>query len=344
MPYDGLMDDMRSIAKCEVPSRLPLFAMSEEFDVKWYDKGTYQEISDDPQRLADCWTAAIEEFDYDWAWLQIDDCFEFEPLGVGVKGDGNILRATCEYLPATWDTLKGLKQIDPLKDGRMPVLLEAIEKVRDHFGDTVCVCGRVAGPFSSTALLYGIQETMMLMLTDPDLVHRTNEFFVELQAAFARAQHSAGAHAVWLGDCNAMSNLISLQHYTEFAFDTCQDLTKRCREAGLLVMLHASEIKGDYIAKEAELGVDMVSPGPEADIAEVKHILQGKVAFSGNLDPVNVLQNGTPDQVEAESERIISICKPGGGYVFNSGEMVPRDTPVDNMRAMAEAARRLGQY
>ena len=344
MPYDGLMDDMRKIVKCEVPSRVPHLSLSEEFDVKWYDRGTYQEVTDDPQKLADCWSAAIEEFDYDWAWLQVDDCFEFEPLGVGVKGEGNILRATCEYLPASADTLDSLKQIDPKTDGRIPVLLKAIEKVRDRFGDTVCVCGRTAAPFSSTALLYGIQEAMMLTVTDADLMRRTNDFFIELQTELGRAQYDAGAHALWLGECNAMSNLISVSHYMEFAFEPCRELVKRYQEIGILTFFHASEIKADYMAKQIDLGIDIMSVGPEGDIEEAREITKRKVALCGNLDPVNVLQNGTPEQVAAEAERIMSVCKPGGGYAFNTGEMVPRDTPVENVRAMAEVARRMGTY
>lgn len=344
MAYDGLMDDMRLIARNETPSRVPFLALSEEFDVRWYDHGSYQQISDDPQLLADCTIAAVEAFDYDWAWLQVDDCMEFEPLGVGVKGEGNILRATCEYLPATRVTLDALKQIDPHRDGRLPILLEAIRKVRDHFGDTVCVCGRTAAPFSSTALLYGIEETMMLTVLDPDLLHATNDFFVELQANLSRAQFEAGAHAVWLGDCNAMSNLISVAHYSEFAFGACRELVDRQHQIGLLSLLHNSEIKGAYIAKQTELGIDVMSVGPEADIVEAREITRGKVALCGNLDPVNVLMNGTPDQVVAECERIIGVCKPGGGYALNSGEMIPRDTPEENMRAMAACARRLGAY
>jgi hypothetical protein len=48
------------------------------------------------------WTAAIEVC-YDWAWV-VDDCFEMEPLGVGCHGEGDILRATVKYLPATAST------------------------------------------------------------------------------------------------------------------------------------------------------------------------------------------------------------------------------------------------
>ncbi len=344
MPYDGLMDDLRKVVACEVPTRVPVFALSEEFDVKWYDKGTYQEITDDPQKLADCWSAAIEEFDYDWAWLQVDDCFEFEPLGVGVKGDGNILRATCEYLPPTRETLDSLQHFDTTAAGRIPILLEAIGKIRGRFGDTVCVTGRVAAPFTSTALLYGIEETMVLTITDPQLVHDTNAFFLELQGSFCKSQFDAGAHAVWVGDCNAMSNLISLQHYNAFAFQPCADLAARCREMGLLTFLHNSEIKTDYLARQVDLGVDIISAGPEADLAEARAVTKGKNAISGHLDPVNVLQNGTPDDVIAQAEEIFAICKEGGGYAFNSGEMIPRGTPVENMRAMVETARRLGAY
>ena len=344
MPYDGLMDDLRKVVACDVPSRVPFLALSEEFDVKWYDRGTYQEITDDPQKLADCWSAAIDEFGYDWAWMQVDDCFEFEPLGVGVKGEGNILRATCDYLPATRETLDSLQKFDPKTAGRIPVLLEAITKLRDRFGDTVCVTGRVAAPFTSTALLYGIEETMVLTITDADLVHQTNAFLLELQASFCQAQYDAGAHAIWVGDCNAMSNLISLAHFNEFAFQPCADLAAKCRDMGVLTFLHNSEVKTPYVERQVDLGVDIISVGPEADIAECRRVTKTKSALSGHLDPVNVLQNGTVDDVIAQAEEIFAICKPGGGYAFNSGEMIPRDTPVENMRAMAETARRLGAY
>jgi len=43
--------------------------------------------------------------------------------------------------------------------------------------------------------------------------------------------------------------------------------------------------------------------------------------------------------VAAETRRLIDIGYPGGGYLFNTGEMNPRDVPVENMRAMVRAVR-----
>jgi uroporphyrinogen decarboxylase len=340
MAYEGLMDDIRTIVALGVPSKkVPVCALSEEFDVKWYNRGTYEEIITDAGELAACSIAAAYEFDYDWVWLQVDDCIEFEVLGVGTRGDGNILRATYEYLPASENTLKSLKMPDPCKDGRMPILLEAIRKVRKEFGDTICVCGRTAAPFSSTALLYGIQEAMMLMFTDPDLFKKTCDFFVQLQGLWGRAQFEAGAHALWLGDCNAMSNLISIEQYSEFAFDPCKELIEKYREMGVLTFFHASEEKLPYIEKQVALSADVMSVGPGIDISSAKRATSGKVALMGNLDPLDVLERGTPEQVSEEAARIVQIGKDGGGYIFDTGEMVPRDTPEENMRAMIRSAR-----
>ncbi|MEA1952281.1 MAG: hypothetical protein U9N87_12925, partial [Planctomycetota bacterium] len=82
MAYDGVIEDVRRAVRLEKPRRMPIFACSEEFDVRWYGKYSYEEVCQDGSKIAEVWGAAIDEFNYDWAWVQVDDCFEFEPLGV----------------------------------------------------------------------------------------------------------------------------------------------------------------------------------------------------------------------------------------------------------------------
>jgi uroporphyrinogen decarboxylase len=289
--------------------------------------------------MAEVWIAAVEEFDYDWVWLQVDDCFEFEPLGVGTHGEGNILRATRDYLPATAETLKSLRVPNPAADGRMPQKLDAIRTVRRHFGDSAFVMGSCAGPFSSVGLLFGLQETMILTATDPGLLAAACDFFVEAQTRYIEAQVEAGVHGIWLGDCNSFSGFLSLEQYRKFAFGACKRLVENAHKLGTIVHLMNSEISTPYLLAEADLGADVVNCGPGADIAEIRKEFTGKCCFSGNLDPIEVLMRGTPDQVAAEAERIVKLCYPAGGYIFCTGEMNPRDVPEENMRAMVQAAR-----
>ena len=342
MAYEGVIEDVRRAIRLERPDRLPVFACSEEFDVAWHGKYTYEQVCQDGEKIAEVWIAAIEEFDYDWAWLQIDDCFEFEPLGVGTHGEGNILRATTEYLPATRETLEQLRMPDPHTDGRMPEKLKAIRLVKEHFGDTVLIEGSCAAPYSSVGLLFGLEEAMMLALTAPALLAEACEFFVEFQSRYIRAQLEAGAHAIWVGDCNAFSGMLSLDQYGQFAFSSCKAMVERARQAGAIVHLHNSEVLVPYLLAEGELGVDIIGCGPAADLAEAKKALAGKTCLTGNLDPIEVLMRGTPEQVAVEAERQVKIgyATGTGGYMFCTGEMNPRDVPAENMTAMIQAIRR----
>ena len=66
----------------------------------------------------------------------------------------------------------------------------------------------------------------------------------------------------------------------------------------------------------------------------VLEAMRGKVSIMGNLDPIEVLMRGTSAQVEKEVERLMTLGQATTGFILNSGEMVPRDVPVENMRAM----------
>ncbi len=341
MAYHGVLEDIRKCVSLTRPARIPVFAISEEFDVRWYGI-TYEEYCQDARKMAECQIAAIEAFDYDWCWLQVDDCIEFEPLGVATKGGADIVRATYEYLPATFETLKRLQVPDPHKEGRMPVLLDAISRIKAHFGDRVCVTGRTAAPFSSVGLLFGMEESMVMPFTNPALLKETLEFLVEVQTRFGRAQIEAGADAIWFGDCSASSHLISPETYEQWALEPARRVTRAYQQAGGLVFYHASE-EGKTLPAMTRLGVDAVSCGPGIDVQDALAILRGKVCFMGNLDPIRVIQNGTPQEVQSETTRIMEAGRNTAGFIFNSGEMIPRNTPEPNIRMMIETAKRLGQ-
>jgi uroporphyrinogen decarboxylase len=232
---------------------------------------------------------------------------------------------------------------NPLKDGRMPEKLKALKLLRGRFGERACVCGGNAAPFSSACLLFGLTEALMMIHTAPELLKSACDFFVDVQVEWGLAQLDAGAHALWLGDCNAMSNLISAEQYKRFAFEPCARVIEAYQKAGGLTFLHNSEESVPHIEASVQLGASVINVGPGIDIGRAKEVLHGRVCLAGNLDPIRVLMNGKPGEVAAEAERIMRAAGPGGGFIFNTGEMNPRDTPAENMRAMIRGARGAGQ-
>lgn len=345
MAYRGVTEDFQRIRENKVPRRVPVVADSEEFDVRWYNKYTYEEFCQDGNKMFEVIRAAIERFDYDWAWLQVDDCFEFEPVGVKVKGEGNILRATCGYLPANSDTLRNLPDMDPCKDGRMPEKLKAIRMLKDHFRDTVLVVGSCAAPFSAVGLTFSIEESMMLMYTDPEFLSAAMEYWKGFYKRYIKAQKVAGADAIWLGDCNAFSSMVPVALYNEHILSVTKELVSWCeKELDIMIWMHNSETKLEHVLSHLPLGVSFESIGPDADILEIREATRGIQPISGNLDPLKVLWQGNPGSISREVSRIMQICKKGGGFIFNTGEMVPRETPEENMDAYMRAARKISDY
>jgi uroporphyrinogen decarboxylase len=339
MAYAGVMDDVRRAVAMQRPERLPTFVCSEEMDVRVCGS-RYDRYNSDAKEMARVQIEAIDRFDYDWAWLQVDDCLEFETLGVGVKGGGDILPATCDYLPTTNASLARLREHGYRVEGRMRVLLDAITAVKSHFGDRVCVTGRTAAPFSSVALAFGMNETMMLLYDNADFVREAATFFEDYQIQFGLDQIKAGSDAIWFGDCNASGHMISPDNYREFAAEPARRVNDAYKEAGGVVIYHASEELPAMVDIQAGLGFSVLSVGPGIDIERTREITGDRVCLSGNVDPLAVLARGTTDQVRAEVERIVANVSLQGGHIMNSGEMVPRETPEENVETFMETTRR----
>ena len=158
---------------------------------------------------------------------------------------------------------------------------------------------------------------MLLPYTDPELLVDTLKYFVGIQTAFGLAQREAGADAVWFGDCNASGHLMSPKYYEEYAMPYVTEVVKEYDKAGLWSIYHASEEKEVHLKQQASTGVSVLSVGPGLDIGKAKAAVGDKVCLIGNLDPVNVLMNGTPEVAE-EARRIMSVSRQGGGYIFNT--------------------------
>ena len=67
------------------------------------------------------------------------------------------------------------------------------------------------------------------------------------------------------------------------------------------------------------------------------------MAFWGGVDTQQILPHGTPEEVAAETRRIIDMLGEGGGYVLNSVHNIQADVPPENVIAMFEAAREYGR-
>jgi uroporphyrinogen-III decarboxylase len=68
-------------------------------------------------------------------------------------------------------------------------------------------------------------------------------------------------------------------------------------------------------------------------------VLGDRVALRGNLSP-SLLTTGTPQEVDAAVKHLVdNVWNPGGKLILDAAFGIPDETPVENVRAMFDAAR-----
>ena len=81
MAYKGVLDDYRRAIRMERPARMPALLCGEEVDGR-LTGSCYDFYNSNATEMVGVQKEAVKRLDYDWAWLQVDDCIEFETLGI----------------------------------------------------------------------------------------------------------------------------------------------------------------------------------------------------------------------------------------------------------------------
>jgi uroporphyrinogen-III decarboxylase len=197
MAYPGVVDDFRSICEFRSVSHRPVFSLGLDFDTTQAGL-TCRQIRTDIDAMVRCKVEAVQRFDYDLVEIFPDDYIEFEPLGLAMNDAPDVPVMPLTYLPMTRDMLNAFRLPDPRTDMRLPLHLAMLEGLKAAVGNTACVMGRIAAPFSAQALVYGIDTLLIAMLEDPALVHDNLCFFTEHQIMFGHAQLEAPMSCGWV--------------------------------------------------------------------------------------------------------------------------------------------------
>ncbi len=97
----------------------------------------------------------------------------------------------------------------------------------------------------------------------------------------------------------------------------------------------------------ADAGIDVLQtltppPVADTDLAELKRRIGDRVCLMGYVDLIYVVQRGTPELIEQTVKEAIEIAGPTG-FILGSSDSFREGTPVENIRAYFDAARKYGK-
>jgi uroporphyrinogen decarboxylase len=266
---------------------------------------------------------------------------------------GELTYKSAGNLKTTWITEFLIKKDDDLELLRkympVPMLDKApLEKVYNEVGDEGIVRGFVwgdqAGCWQHAACLMDINELIIKTMTDPSWVHSFMEILLEKKLRFIESMKGAKFDLVETGGGSASSTLVSPDLHREF----CMPYDKRMHDAlhshGFKVTYHTCGgtygIEELIIANGADCSETLapVSIGGNQEPWEVREKVGKRIALIGGVDQFNVLTDGSEKMIRDTIRTLFEKVGYDGGYICACSDHF-FETPVENIRIMAEAAR-----
>ena len=316
--------------------RLPLMPITMMFagDLAGVPYGKYVL---DHRLLVEAQIRTAERFDLDYVSAISDPAREAADLGAAVKFFENQPPAIDEAsaLLADRKRLARLKAPDPHKGRRMRDRVKAVALFRKRVGGAKLIEGWIEGPCAMGADLRGMNTLMYDYFDDPGFVRDLFAFAVEMELAFARAQIEAGADLIGAGD--AASSLVGPRIYAEFVWPWQQKLVDGLHALGAPVRLHICGDTRPNLQLMGRLGCEIVDLDSMVPLAEARAKMGTRQVLLGNLHPVHVVRDGTPEGIK----QALAECRRQAGrrYIVGAGCEVPRGTPAENLLAMRDYAR-----
>jgi MtaA/CmuA family methyltransferase len=340
------LERVRRVLAGEIPDRVPVCLLSFQSAARFAGLSV-REYCLDGRRMAEAQLAFWEEFRHDVLDIENGVAALAEALGCGVDYPQDeppwVRRPALESL----EHLHRLPEADLRRSPGTAALLEATTRVAGKLGETVCIRGESdQGPFNLAAALYGPQrflEALTDRAAEPAL-DRLLEYCRRQVLTLAREQARAGTHYTLMGESLAGPDVCSPALYRRFALPYERELIEALRNEGLGMGLHICGNATAILPDMRESGAPYFELDHKVDLGAVVGATRGEVTIFGTVDPVGVLERGTPESIDAEVRRVIRTLGVHGRLVLAPGCTLPWGTPFANVRAFVEAGRRWGRY
>jgi len=243
----------------------------------------------------------------------------------------------------SWDDLATYQFPDAHAPGRFDEAIRQAERYRDRY-----LVGSVGlTGFDRLLFLRGFENLMVDLLTAPDrvvhLAERVMQYECDLVSIFARIGVQAVSFADDLGTEQGL--MISPPLWRALFKPLYRRQFEHAHSLGLHVVFHSCGNIWDIMGDLIEIGVDVLNVEQPRifGLDRLAAAYGGKVCFLTNPDSQRVLPVATPEEVEAETERVVEALSTAAGGLIGNADCTwdHGGTPSPNLEAMSRAFQRI---
>ena len=298
----------------------------------------YREFCLEPGTKCEVNIRCAKDFSYDWVNVMSDAFAEAESYGVKMEYPEDSLPLNRSYVVREISDINKLRVLKVEDHDRLKARIFEIEEYQKRLGDNYLICGWVEGPFAEYCNIRNLSLACMDFFENPRLLEKALDIMTESAIAFASAQVKAGAHCIGIGD--AACSLISPDLYQEFVFPREKLIIDHIHSMGALIKLHICGNTTAIVPDMIKTGADIVDLDHNVEsIENFTYLIGENQVFSGNSDPVTVIQNGTPELIAQNVEECYLKTNKRG--IVSAGCEITPETSIENLLAYSDCVNNL---
>lgn len=262
----------------------------------------------------------------------MDLSMEAEAFGANIVFDDNEVPTVSGRMLESAADVEAL-QIPSLDTKRVPEYLKANRLAAAELD--VPLFGGCIGPFSLAGRLYDMTELMMAMYIEPEtanlLLDKCTQFILE----YCKQIKASGSAGVVMAEPAA--GLLSNDDCQAYSSRFVKTIVDAVQDDNFVVMLHNCGNTGQCTKAMIETGAAALHFGNAIDMAQVLEEVPADIAVSGNINPVEIMKFGTPQQVEDVAKQLIKLVDKHNNFILSTGCDVPPETPFENIESLFNA-------
>lgn len=264
--------------------------------------------------------------------VPFDITAEAELFGCGIKaGDLKQQPSVVKHVVTNLEDMEKIKDYN-LKEGRVGLVLEAIKILSEKYGKELPIIGSMIGPFSLAQHING-DAWFGNLFTGEDVVPALLDFCSDFNVAYAKAMVENGADTIAIIDPTASYELIGGEFYEKYALPYQKKIVDAMKELDVATVLHICGNTTKGLGIMDKTGVNGISVDQRVDIKTATGNVENAIIV-GNLDPVAVLWNGTPDEIAEASKKALDA----GVGLLTAGCGIVSMTSTANLQTMVKCA------
>ena len=290
-------------------------------------------ICKNPQLSAEVTITAAEILKVDAAIIFADLLLPLEVMGLPFHfsaGEGPVIGRPLR-------TAEHIERLRADSAADLGYVAEAVRLVVRHFGTSLPVIGFCGAPF--TLASYMIEgggsrhyvNTKTLMYSQPRPWDELLSKLVAVTSDYAIAQVRAGADAIQVFD--SWVGCLSVDDYRHYVLPRTRELIQMLKRSGAPVIYFGTDT-ATLLSSIKETGADVIGLDWRIPLDEGWRRLGNSTGVQGNLDPAMLFTDW--NHLKTRAKQILDLAGGRPGHIFNLGHGILPETPVKNVKALAE--------